>query len=132
MIISESAEDYLESILVLEEKNGYVRSVDIAAHLDLSKASVSIAMKNLKANKYINIGENHEITLTPTGMQIAKSVYERHLMFSNFFCALGVPKDIATRDACKIEHIVSKPTFEAFKKFVELHSDELYKEEIDN
>ena len=112
MIISESVEDYLESILVLQEKNGYVRSVDIANHLEISKASVSIAMKN-------------EIKLTPTGLEIAKSVYEKHLMFSDFFYKLGVPKDIATRDACKIEHAVSKTTFNAIKSFVQKHSCEL-------
>lgn len=125
MVVSESVEDYLESILVLEEKNGYVRSVDIANHLELSKASVSIAMKNLKQNKYITISDNHEIKLTETGLQIAQTVYEKHLMFSEFFYKLGVPKDIATRDACKIEHVVSKTTFEAIKSFVSKHSDEL-------
>ena len=102
MVISESVEDYLESILVLQEKNGYVRSVDIANHLEISKASVSIAM-----------------------LEIAKSVYEKHLMFSEFFYKLGVPKDIATRDACKIEHAVSKTTFNAIKSFVQKHSCEL-------
>ena len=114
MVISESVEDYLESILVLQEKNGYVRSVDIANHLEISKASVSIA-----------IADNHEIKLTPTGLEIAKSVYEKHLMFSEFFYKLGVPKDIATRDACKIEHAVSKTTFNAIKSFVQKHSCEL-------
>lgn len=125
MVVSESVEDYLESILVLEEKNGYVRSVDIANHLELSKASVSIAMKNLKKNKYITISDNHEIKLTETGLQIAQTVYEKHLMFSEFFRKLGVPKDVATRDACKIEHVVSKTTFDAIKSFVSKHSDEL-------
>ena len=85
MVISESVEDYLESILVLQEKNGYVRSVDIANHLEISKASVSIAMKNLKENKFVKFADNHEIKLTPTGLEIAKSVYEKHLMFSEFF-----------------------------------------------
>ena len=99
MVISESVEDYLESILVLQEKNGYVRSVDIANHLEISKASVSI--------------------------EIAKSVYEKHLIFREFFYKLGVPKDIATRDACKIEHAVSKTTFNAIKSFVQKHSCEL-------
>ena len=125
MVISESEEDYLESILVLQEKNGYVRSVDIANHLEISKASVSIAMKNLKENKFVKFADNHEIKLTPTGLEIAKSVYEKHLMFSEFFYKLGVPKDIATRDACKIEHAVSKTTFNAIKSFVQKHSCEL-------
>lgn len=125
MIISESVEDYLEAILVLKEKNGYVRSVDIAAHLDLSKASVSIAMKNLKANKYISIAESHEISLTETGLSIAKGVYEKHQMFSQFFASLGVPSDIAARDACKIEHVVSKTTFDAIKQFFAKHGEEL-------
>ena len=107
MVVSESVEDYLEAILVLQEKNGYVRSVDIANHLELSKASVSIAMKNLK------------------GLELAKSVYEKHLMFSEFFIELGVPKEIAARDACKIEHVVSKTTFDAIKSFVAKHSEEL-------
>ena len=70
MVISESVEDYLESILVLQEKNGYVRSVDIANHLEISKASVSIAMKNLKENKFVKFADNHEIKLTPTGLKI--------------------------------------------------------------
>lgn len=126
MVISESVEDYLEAILVLQQKNGYVRSVDIAAHLDLSKASVSIAMKNLKNNHYIKISDSHEITLTESGLDIARSVYERHLMFCEFFVDLGVPKEIANRDACKIEHVVSKTTFDAIKKFVALHFDELH------
>lgn len=125
MVVSESVEDYLESILVLQEKNGYVRSVDIANHLELSKASVSIAMKNLRQNKYITISDNHEIKLTETGLSIAQTVYEKHLMFSEFFCELGVPKEIAARDACKIEHVVSKTTFDAIKSFVEKHSSEL-------
>lgn len=128
MVVSESVEDYLESILVLQEKNGYVRSVDIANHLELSKASVSIAMKNLKENKFIKIGDNHEIKLTETDIEVAKSVYEKHLMFSEFFYELGVPKEIAARDACKIEHVVSRTTFDAIKSFVEKHSAELKKE----
>ena len=122
MVVSESVEDYLEAILVLQEKNGYVRSVDIANHLELSKASVSIAMKNLKENKFIKITDNHEIRLSETGLELAKSVYEKHLMFSEFFIELGVPKEIAARDACKIEHVVSKTTFDAIKSFVAKHS----------
>ena len=119
MVVSESVEDYLEAILVLQGKNGYVRSVDIANHLELSKASVSIAMKNLKDT------DNHEIRLSETGLELAKSVYEKHLMFSEFFIELGVPKEIAARDACKIEHVVSKTTFDAIKSFVAKHSEEL-------
>ena len=114
MVVSESVEDYLEAILVLQEKNGYVRSVDI-----------SIAMKNLKENKFIKITDNHEIRLSETGLELAKSVYEKHLMFSEFFIELGVPKEIAARDACKIEHVVSKTTFDAIKSFVAKHSEEL-------
>ena len=117
MVVSESVEDYLEAILVLQEKNGYVRSVDIANHLELSKASVSIAMKNLKENKFIKITDNHEIRLSETGLELAKSVYEKHLMFSEFFIELGVPKEIA--------HVVSKTTFDAIKSFVAKHSEEL-------
>ena len=109
MVVSESVEDYLEAILVLQEKNGYVRSVDIANHLELSKASVSIAMKNLKENKFIKITDNHEIRLSETGLELAKSVYEKHLMFSEFFIELGVPKE----------------TFDAIKSFVAKHSEEL-------
>ena len=119
MVVSESVEDYLEAILVLQEKNGYVRSVDIANHLELSKASVSIAMKNLKENKFIKITDNHEIRLSETGLELAKSVYEKHLMFSEFFIELGVPKEIAAR------HVVSKTTFDAIKSFVAKHSEEL-------
>ena len=75
--------------------------------------------------QFVKFADNHEIKLTPTGLEIAKSVYEKHLMFSEFFYKLGVPKDIATRDACKIEHAVSKTTFNAIKSFVQKHSCEL-------
>ncbi len=116
MKIQESAENYLETILMLKNSKGSVRSVDIANELEFSKPSVSIAMKNLRENGYIEVDSNGYITLLPSGKEIAEKMYERHTTLSNWLVDIGVPKEIATDDACRIEHIISSETFEAIKK----------------
>ena len=116
MKIYESAEDYLESILIITEKNGYCRSIDISNELGFSKPSVSVAMKKLKENGCINIEEHGRITLTDEGKSIAVKIYERHQILTKALVSLGVPEDIAKEDACKIEHVISEESFKAIKK----------------
>lgn len=116
MNIHESAEDYLERILILQKTNGRVISIDIANSMNYSKPSISRAMKNLKNSGYINIDESGVITLTETGLQIANRIYERHLLLTQYFVNLGVSEDVAKSDACKIEHDLSDETFEAIKR----------------
>lgn len=116
MNIHESAEDYLERILILQKTNGRVISIDIANSMNYSKPSISRAMKNLKNSGYINIDESGVITLTDTGLQIASRIYERHLLLTQYFVNLGVSEEIAKSDACKIEHDLSDETFEAIKR----------------
>lgn len=116
MNIHESAEDYLERILILQKTNGRVISIDIANSMNYSKPSISRAMKNLKNSGYINIDESGVITLTDTGLQIASRIYEKHLLLTQYFVNLGVSEEIAKSDACKIEHDLSDETFEAIKR----------------
>ncbi len=113
--ILESGEDYLETILVLHNRNGVVRSIDIASELDYSKPSVSVAMKNLREQECILVDKNGYITLTEKGRAIAEKVYERHLLFTDWLVSIGVPKEIAAEDACRIEHCISAESFEAIK-----------------
>lgn len=115
MNIHESAEDYLESILMLKNEKGYVRSVDIASRLAVTKPSVSFAMKRLRENGYILMDEENLISLTPLGEEIARRIYERHTILSRFLLQLGVSEDQAYEDACKIEHDISEETFNAIK-----------------
>jgi len=115
MIVNESAENYLETILVLSKKLPVVRSVDIANELGFKKSSVSVAMKNLRGKKHISVDGSGFITLTPSGREIAEMIYERHQMISSWLMRLGVPKEIALEDACKIEHVISKESFEAIR-----------------
>lgn len=115
MKIQKSAEDYLETILILSNRQGLVRSVDIAAELAFSKPSVSVAMKNLRENGYIEVDSGGYITLLPSGREIAEKIYERHTLISDWLIALGVPKEIALSDACKIEHVISDESFAAIK-----------------
>ena len=117
--IQESAENYLETILVLKERNGTVRSVDIAAEMGFSKPSVSVAMRNLREQECITMGDDGLISLTDKGRSIAESVYERHTLFTQWLGSLGVDQTIAAQDACRIEHVLSKVTFEAIKRHVE-------------
>lgn len=116
MKIQESAENYLETILMLHNKKGQVRSIDIATELSFSKPSVSVAMKNLRENGYIAVDENGFITLLDKGLEIAERIYERHTMLTNWLVSLGVPEEIAAEDACRIEHVLSNESFEALKK----------------
>lgn len=116
MKIHESAENYLETILMIKNKKGVVRSVDIANELDFSKPSVSVAMKNLRENGFIDVDANGYISLLDEGQKIAEKMYERHTTLSNWLISLGVPEKIAVEDACRIEHIISVETFDAIKK----------------
>lgn len=118
MIINESAENYLETILVLSRKLPVVRSVDIANELGFKKSSVSIAMKNLREKNHITVTDAGFIYLTDSGREIAEMIYERHELLSSWLIKLGVPDTIATEDACKIEHVISKESFDAIKKHV--------------
>ena len=118
MKIHESAENYLETILVLQKRNGYVRSIDIATELNFSKPSISNAMKQLSTKGYIQMDESRLITLTEKGRQVAEQIYERHQLISEFLEMLGVDSQTAAEDACKIEHVLSKETFEKFKEHV--------------
>lgn len=118
MNIYESAEDYLEAILMLQEKNGNVHSIDIAEELQFSKASVSIAMKKLRENGYISMDHSGEIKLLEPGREIAERIYDRHRTLTKFFENLGVDPDIAQKDACKVEHDISEVTFEKIKAIV--------------
>ena len=111
--IGKSAEDYLESMLILKEKNGYIRSVDISDFLGVTKPSVSAAMKHLREDGYIEMNRSGFITITEKGLEIADKIYDRHKKLTDFFVALGVSYDVAESDACKIEHDISDETFEA-------------------
>ncbi len=116
MNIYESAEDYLEAILMIQDRKGVVHSIDIAEELNFSKASVSIAMKKFRENGYISMEKNGEITLLKPGREIAERIYERHRILTSLFEKLGVSKEIAAKDACKVEHDLSPETFDALKK----------------
>ena len=116
MQIKESAEDYLEKILILSNKNSLVRSIDIVNYMKLSKPSVSVAMKKLRENGYILMDNDGYITLTEEGKKIAEKIYERHMFITKWLQDLGVPEEIASSDACKIEHVLSVETFDAIKK----------------
>ena len=120
MKILESAENYLETILILQKRNGGVRSIDIASELEFTKASVSVAMKHLRENGYIEMDKFGHITLLDTGRAIAESMYERHTALSGFLTAIGVSEQVAKEDACRMEHIISEETFEAIKKHTAL------------
>lgn len=118
MTIHKSGEDYLETILMLCKQNGAARSVEIAAHLGVTKPSVSFAMKKLRENGYILMGDDNRITLTESGDAIARRVLERHTVLTTLLTRLGVNEDTARNDACKIEHDLSDETFEAIRRFV--------------
>ena len=124
MIINESAENYLETILILSNKLPVVRSVDVANELDFKKSSVSIAMKNLKSNGHITVTDAGFIYLTESGRKIAEKVYERHRFISSWLISLGVPEDIATEDACKMEHIISNESYAAIKDYIKANTKE--------
>ncbi len=115
---NESSENYLETILILSEKLPVVRAVDIANELGFKKSSVSIAMKNLREKGNITVSDAGFITLTESGKQIAEMIYERHELLSECLVKLGVDKEIATEDACRIEHVISPESFQAIKDYV--------------
>ena len=118
MQIKESAENYLEAILMLKDKNNYVRSVDVATELGFSKASVSVAMKSFRTEGYIIIDEDGKIELTEKGLMIASKVRERHNVIASALMALGVSEETAYADSCKIEHDISEESFEKLKEFL--------------
>ena len=116
MKIQKSAEDYLEAMLMLKEKHGYIRSIDIAEQLGVTKPSVSYATKRLRENGYISMEPDGLITLSDTGMEIAERMYERHKLLSELLIQLGVSPETAREDACKIEHDLSVETFDAIRE----------------
>lgn len=115
---NESAENYLETILVLSKKLPVVRSVDIANELNFKKSSVSIAMKNLREKNQITVTDSGFIYLTESGREVAEMIYERHEFLTDWLVSLGVDKDVAAEDACKMEHVISKESFAAIKSHV--------------
>ena len=118
MKIQESAENYLETILLLQQRKGSVRSIDIANELEFSKPSVSVAMKNLRLNGYIEMDAAGLIRLLPPGLAIAEAVLEKHRLMTAFLIGLGVSPDVAAEDAYRIEHVLSDESFEAIKNHV--------------
>ena len=115
---SQSVEDYLETILMLQKENGSVRSIDIAHALGFSKPSVSVAMKSLREKGHITVDEQGHISLTPTGLKIADKVYERHEILTKLLMHIGVDEETAKEDSCKIEHDLSEITFDKLKEFL--------------
>lgn len=118
MKIQESAENYLEAILIIHNRQGNVRSIDIANELGFSKPSVSVAMKNLRTNGYIEVDKDGFITLLDKGREIADKIYERHTLLSAWLVRMGVSTEVAAEDACRIEHVISAETFERLKEHV--------------
>jgi Mn-dependent DtxR family transcriptional regulator len=119
---NESAENYLETILVLSKSHPVVRSVDIATELGFKKSSVSVAMKNLRENNHITVTKEGFIYLTESGREIAEMIYERHELLSSWLVRLGVDEATATEDACRIEHVISKKSFQAIKDHINANS----------
>lgn len=118
MVNNESAENYLETILILSKKLPVVRSVDVANELGFKKSSVSIAMKNLREKGHITVSDAGFIFLTDSGREIAEMIYERHEFITAFFVSLGVSESIAAQDACRIEHVISPESFSALKEYL--------------
>ncbi len=119
VIIKESAENYLEAVLMIKKQKGFVRSIDVANELGFSKPSVSVAMKNFREEGYINMDQDGYISLTEKGTAVAERVYERHQLIAKILMHLGVDKDTAYEDSCKIEHYLSEKTFEKIKEYSE-------------
>ena len=118
MNIYESGENYLESILIIKERQMNVRSIDLAKEMNFSKASVSRAVNKLKDDGFINIDDSGYIELTAKGMDVASKIYERHQFFTDFLIYLGVDQSIAAEDACKIEHVLSQESYKAMKNYL--------------
>ncbi len=121
MEIHESGEDYLETILMLENRMGYVRAIDIATEMGYSKPTISIAMRRLRENGYIDVDERRDIHLTAAGREVAERMYERHVLLTEILRSLGVDGETAMREACKIEHDISADTFSRIKSYYEEH-----------
>ncbi len=129
MKIQKSAEDYLEAMLMMKEERGYIRSIDIAIKLGVTKPSVSYATKRLRENGYITMDEEGLITLTDLGLEIAQKMYERHKKLTEIFVELGVDEKTAAEDACKIEHDISTETFQALSQYIDQKRTEKEKTE---
>ncbi len=123
MIIKESAENYLEAIYVLKQEKGYARSVDVALRLGFAKPSVSVAMKNLRVEGYVETDSDGHISLTEKGNAVARRIYERHEIIAKALISLGVTEDTAYEDACKIEHDISDESFEKIKKHIKTNAE---------
>ncbi|MBP0963430.1 MAG: metal-dependent transcriptional regulator [Oscillospiraceae bacterium] len=121
MKIQKSAQDYLETMLMLHRSKGYIRSIDVAEHLGVTKPSVSYATKRLRENGYITMDGDGLISLTQNGLEIAQSMFERHTVLTAVLMKLGVEEEIAREDACRIEHDISQQTFEALRRHLEQH-----------
>ncbi|MCI5882606.1 MAG: metal-dependent transcriptional regulator [Clostridiales bacterium] len=122
MTLNESSENYLEMILMLSKKLPVVRSVDIAENMGFKKSSVSVAMKHLRENDYITVTKPGFIYLTEKGQEVAEMIYERHELLTSWLIQLGVDEEIAAQDACRMEHDISKESFQAIKKYILEHS----------
>lgn len=118
MTINESVEDYLEAILVLKEKNGMVRSIDVVHHMNYSKPSISRAMSRLRENGYITMDKEGWLGLTDAGREIAERIYERHRLLTEWLTALGVDPEVAREDACRMEHDISAETFDCIRAHI--------------
>lgn len=121
MIIKESAENYLEAILMISKKKGFARSIDVANELGFAKPSVSVAMKNFREDGYILTDSDGKITLTDKGLAVAERIYERHQIIARALIALGVDEQTAYEDSCKIEHDISQTSFLKLKEFLDRH-----------
>ena len=122
--MQESGEMYLETILLLQKKNKVVRAIDVAEDMGFSKPSVSRALSILKGDDYIVVDEKGAISLTSKGSRVAKKIYERHVVLSDMLTAIGVDRDTALADACRIEHVISDKTFSAIKKYIKEKQEE--------
>ena len=121
MQIKESGEDYLEAILILSQKQESVRATDICNYFGYARASVSVVLNNFRQDGYVTVDENKVISLTEKGRTIAERMYDRHQTISNIFMQLGVPEDIAKKDACRVEHYISNETYDAMKRHFNEH-----------
>ncbi|MBQ7574278.1 MAG: metal-dependent transcriptional regulator [Clostridia bacterium] len=128
MKVNESAENYLESILMIKNDKGYVRSVDVANKLSFTKASVSVAMKSFRESGFIIVDRDGNIELTDEGLKIAESVYERHRVIATALMAIGVSDDIAYKDACMVEHDISEETLLRLKEYLSNKNIEIVKQ----
>lgn len=121
VMVNESAENYLETIYILSKQLPVVRSIDVANELGFKKSSVSVAMKNLREKEHITVTDSGFIYLTESGKQIAEMIHERHELLATWLTKLGVPEEIASEDACKLEHVLSRESFEAIKNHANLN-----------